>query len=514
MKRLLIDANPSLGGQASLEQIGPKRRKIVTFADLVQDDTDDQEGVEDNGAQQKDGYWFLPEGAGSTETLAVSSSPSEDLPQRSDSNGAVDAPISISSQSPNGSMTPNTENTRIVDTPGDTGNEHSVDASSRPTKVSRELKRLRIDANPSLSFVDLASPEPTLSTRFTGKQPAHDPREVSDSQETRAGDSSPDPYIYLEDRTAGFEEFVRVRGERAAQQAAQQAAQSRAPFQRLGDLHAPSSSKSASKPPRRPRKNPHPQRWPRPAKVFPDPCPEELADQILRIFGEAAGDAPLLRALEGTAQDSIAREVRHEAPAEYSERARKEIACLETFDPAKGILWEDHFLAGMGMKVPLSDADIRAEFRAEQTRKRAERAERRSSTKVPVATEGESSHAQHESADDMAQTTVLDDEELEEIARQKFLEVLSPDQRDYYEWYMSLPVMTEEEQAQFRAQNEEAEKAAEDQRRLELQMAGDPEWQREQEEKKRRSNEETARLFAHCRQDLEEMLQRQQQEQR
>lgn len=495
MRRLFIDANPSLGGQASLEQVIPKKRKSVAFVDLVQDDTGVSGRVshaEEKGSQQQDGYWFMPEGAGSTDTSTVSSSPpSEDPTQRSggtrsfavrdELDGAADAPITIRSQSPTGLT------------------EHEAEPSSRPTKVSRELKRLRIDANPSLSFVDLESPEPSSSTRSKSKEPVHSLREVPNTRETRAGNSSLDRLEY-------DVSVVRKVGHKASLEdiLTERAAETRPHYQRLRDRPVPSSSKPAPKPPRRRKKNPHPKKWPEPAKEFPDPCPEELADQILRIFGEAAGEAPLLRALEGTAQDSIARELRHEAPADYAARAKREISCLESFDPKNGLTWDEHFLAHMAKLVPPSKEEIKAE----ESRKRAERAERRSSMKRPTVTASAITNAQRDSTDDMMQTTVLDGAGAEERAWQSFMERLSSEQRDYFEWYMSLPVMTEEEETAFKEQNAEADRIAEEQRLVELRMAGDPEWERQQAEKRKKIQEEEAAFEVVFQDALQEKMQR------
>ncbi|GAB7346474.1 hypothetical protein MBLNU457_5164t1 [Dothideomycetes sp. NU457] len=528
MRRLFIDANPLLGGQAPSEPNISKKRKSVAFADLVQDDTGDQEEAlhtRENGAQQRDGYWFLPEGAASTETSASSPS-SEHLTQRSDGtisfaarderSGASDAPISVSSQSPDGLESAAHGKTLTVGTPGDSSKENTLE-SFRSSKLSREIKRLLIDANPSLSFVDFAWAEPTSST-IKGKRPAHNSREVPDSQESRAGNSSLDRTPH----DVPFDEFVRLRGE--------QAAKTRFSSQRLSEGRvSSSSSKSAPKRPRRPRKNPHPQHISQHAKVFPDPCPEELADQILRIFGEAAGDAVLLRALEGTAQDSIAREVRHETSGEYSERAKMEIEMLETWGSAdKSLTWDEHKQAVMARYFPPSKAEIKAM----QQRRRAERAERRSSKKDPVVVASGSTNAQQRSTSDVA----LDGKEAEggrpksidnATERESFMDwlrkdeewqnlmaQLSPGRQEYFDWYMSLEMMTEEEHANFKEQNAEADRVAEEQRRVEIEMAGDPEWEREQEEKRRREQEELAAFEALWQDELQEKIQRMEEKQK
>ena len=537
----------------------------MTFAEgtndnLVQDYTDDQEaghGTEKENTQRGSGYWFLPEGSRSAEMLAESpgnatdsETPDSDettfFDASEEHHGTADAPVMISSQSPENSpmatrvATPTRNSTRITAT-------GTVNVKSAPSKVSRELRRLHIDANPALTFLGT---EPESSPATTAGKPMLEPAKkllikgeriqrlledgrplisekeegqqqephgyarglISSSAEIRRMFKSGRPIPALEiidsqdeadteDIAADSRPRKRSKLSREARNLIIDANPSLGgttwiPPERQRKLPPDTARPQYAPPPRRPRKNPHAKRWGASTEsLSSDQRPQTLTN---------SGKKVILHESEGRAEDSIAHEVRNETEAEYSSRAMEEIAWMLTVPIYRG----DPTTVIEKLKAD-NEERYQAAQRAQDRRSRAARRNLRRSQlepddavedTEPVDDEEELSdiEQQHDTLEGTASDVDLEedkDEELEAMKREHAEWLATqprppnrqPPDEEALEWVSTLEPLPKELEKMMYAQLREERKRKVEEDELKQRMKGNLEW--EQQEKRKRERE-------------------------
>ncbi|GAM89500.1 hypothetical protein ANO11243_075390 [Dothideomycetidae sp. 11243] len=395
MRKLLIDANPSLGGSGSLKRKRTTRaspgelqtptqpgrslsdvealshaskvtsqtghpatpRHIVDLASgspvadvvPVQASNPAVGGALPSPANsqrryaQREYLWFLPDDASASPAGSGSGSESNSsklvtAPAPSASTPASEVP----SETQMLPAIPSPEvSSRIVTYKQESGEGQTPQQNGhkrqRTSKVSRELRRLQIDANPSLLA---SSPrQPSSSTKPIGRQPPLPPPPEETEPSTRHNvhvvKASPPP---LQDK--------RVKREMRKLQIDANPS--------LGGVVAPMHNSQTVRR-RSGRGNPapvdespiratkvKPSRITKPTsrldlKIhhFPKDPPEPLADHILFLLADAAQEHDIVRALHGDARLAIMRDMRHEGAHFKEERVRHELEIMESWPVAR-----------------------------------------------------------------------------------------------------------------------------------------------------------------------------------
>ncbi|TKX26068.1 hypothetical protein C1H76_1644 [Elsinoe australis] len=291
-------------------------------------------------------YWFLPDGALLASESEVEVNDNEETAEQqarqavksraSDTErGAVD---SINTR-PTSSIIRQTVSTEQLP-----AEKESVDQDASPhasTKVERELRKLEIRANPALNLKYSPAEEPLATARGKGRaarrvstdiivsEKDEDPEDVS---------SAPVPEKASKKLSREMRKLEIHANERLGGQTRNPTGQVYNPLKRVQRRQKPDGrgtprSARALQQNRSTAPKLSTTRAQGPIEAFPKDPPPELVDHILFLLADAAEERELVCALQGTAQDAIARDVRWEAPNDLEDRVKGELDIMESWEP-------------------------------------------------------------------------------------------------------------------------------------------------------------------------------------
>ncbi|PNS20640.1 hypothetical protein CAC42_367 [Sphaceloma murrayae] len=209
-----------------------------------------------------------------------------------------------------------------------------ITASRKAAKLQRELRKLEIRANPSLSMKESSPPDPETSgpqnlARGEIPRSSRRPDHVFDKsvRELNPADQNlPVRFNRIQDRREtrmpktranGQRDGRAVRDDKRPSAASKRQQRPGSPLERTDDAaSAVRLGDSGS----------------RPIEAFPTNPDPELVDHLLYLLADAADEKNLVIALRDKAQDAIRHEVRWESPTSRQRRIKDEITVLDSWE--------------------------------------------------------------------------------------------------------------------------------------------------------------------------------------